>query len=432
MGRIYMVGSLTWHRRSITDWTFVAVAIASTMWALIAFPLQIVAWPVLVLLGSMALLAELLPVEIPRRGLRITLTLPFIAGIMHAAGVSAALLADGLITLVACFAVSRMKSEQIDFSRLTLTVALAVISVSSAGMLLWVLNSVLSPKWIATLFDDAVFAVAYAAVNILIATFFGRTWLGSSLTEVAPRSVVGSLMAGLLYMLTSLTVLVLMDHGLFIAIPLMLIPLLMLRKAVIMTNKLDDTYSEAMVTLTLMLQRAHPYTHGHLDRVALLAEKTGLRLGLSPSRACLLRHAAVLHDIGKIAIDEEILEKPARLTEQEMDHVRKHAEYGAIILAQSPQFQEISNWVKHHHERPDGRGYPSRLQSIEIPLESKVIAVTDAFDAMVGGATPGEKRGYRESMTQNEALAELQRCAGTQFDQAVVSAFTKVVSEATT
>ncbi len=188
-------------------------------------------------------------------------------------------------------------------------------------------------------------------------------------------------------------------------------------------------YFETLVGLMLMLQRAHPYTHGHLDRVARCAERVALKLGLGRRRAAMVKDAAILHDIGKIAVDEAILDKPAKLTDAEFDHVKKHSAMGANILANCPAFESIVPWVMHHHERPDGNGYPDRLPDVKIPIESKIIAVVDAFDAMVGGAGPGGKRTYREPMSISEALIELDRCAGTQFDPDVVRAFREVVME---
>jgi putative nucleotidyltransferase with HDIG domain len=190
-----------------------------------------------------------------------------------------------------------------------------------------------------------------------------------------------------------------------------------------------EHYYETITALTLMLQRAHPYTHGHLERVAKTAEEVARRLGLSSSRARMVREAAVLHDIGKIAVDEALLDKPGPLSESEMDHVRQHATWGAQILGPVRGFRDMLPWILHHHERPDGLGYPSGLADADIPLESKIIAVVDAYDAMTGSELPGTKRSYRDSMTVEEALQELNRCAGTQFDRRVVGAFRTVILE---
>ena len=172
-----------------------------------------------------------------------------------------------------------------------------------------------------------------------------------------------------------------------------------------------------------MLQRSHPYTQGHANRVAQMARNVGKELGLSSDRIHHLEMAAVLHDVGKITIDEEILDLPRKLTEREFEHVRDHAANGGDILAPLSGLEPLAHWIRCHHERADGKGYPSGLSDDHVPLESRIISVIDAFDAMIGGDSPEEKRSYRKPMTVEAALNELKRCAGTQFDSRVVAAF---------
>jgi HD-GYP domain-containing protein (c-di-GMP phosphodiesterase class II) len=123
-----------------------------------------------------------------------------------------------------------------------------------------------------------------------------------------------------------------------------------------------------------------------------------------------LRLAAMLHDIGKVAIPEAILRKPARLTADEMAIVRTHAEAGAEITARIEGLEGIAAWIRHSHEHVDGSGYPAGLRGEDIPLESRMLLVADAFDAMTSD------RAYRPAMPAADALAELRRCAGRQFD----------------
>ncbi len=181
--------------------------------------------------------------------------------------------------------------------------------------------------------------------------------------------------------------------------------------------------------LILLVQQAHPYTGAHLERVAALAENTGRNLGLNAKRAQRLRAAAILHDLGKVAIDEQILEKPSRLTDDEFAEIKRHSELGAKILEKSGLYPEISPWILAHHERPDGRGYPFGLHGDAIPLESRIIACVDAFDAMVGVSSVGGRRSYREPVDPEVAIQEVLRCAGTQFDTEVVEAFRKAVGQ---
>ncbi len=193
------------------------------------------------------------------------------------------------------------------------------------------------------------------------------------------------------------------------------------------SRKLHNDHTNILIALTRMFQRTHPYTHGHMHRVAELGRKTALALGVSYTRAQRVSEAAIIHDLGKIAVDERVLEKPGKLSTEEYEHVKLHSVLGAEILESSRNYKPIAKWIKHHHERIDGNGYPSKLKNEQIPLESKIIAVVDAFDAMVGGSELKEKRPYAPRKTQSEAIEELNRCSGTQFDKKVVKVFTSIV-----
>jgi two-component system cell cycle response regulator len=159
----------------------------------------------------------------------------------------------------------------------------------------------------------------------------------------------------------------------------------------------------------------------HRTGVAALAEKLCDRLALPPIEAQLVGLAAELHDVGKEAVPDEVLSKPGPLDEDEMAFIRQHTIIGQRILGVSPALNYVAQLVRSSHESIDGTGYPDGLHGDEIPLGSRVVAVCDAFDAMVS------ERPYREAMSVEEAIAELKRCAGTQFDAGVVEAFTSIV-----
>lgn len=197
------------------------------------------------------------------------------------------------------------------------------------------------------------------------------------------------------------------------------------RAEIVHQTRLDQT----LQALALMLQRAHPYTHAHIERVARIAERTARNLGLSETRAQHVHDAARLHDIGKIAIDEQVLDKPGTLTAEEYAHVKLHAPFGAAILEEIRSYRHLADWIRFHHERPDGSGYPDGLRGEQIPIEARIIAVADAYDAMTGGLDGADRRPYRDPLTQTEALAELERCSGSQFDPNVVRAFRQALAE---
>jgi putative nucleotidyltransferase with HDIG domain len=271
------------------------------------------------------------------------------------------------------------------------------------------------------------FTTAYALVNFFLVSYVEWVTSGRSIGDNVARSLEVGVRSFLFYALVVTAVAILVRRDLGWCIPLTLVPVWAIRTGLKQKADLYEQYYETITALNLMLQRAHPYTHAHLERVASSAEEVARKLGLSSGRARLVREAAVLHDVGKIAVDERVLDKPESLTQSELEHVRKHAEWGAEILAPVRQFAPLVPWIRHHHERPDGQGYPQGLRLEQIPMESRIIAVVDAFDAMTDTQDGKPGRAYRDPMSVDEAIAELERNAGTQFDEQVVRAFREVV-----
>ncbi len=154
----------------------------------------------------------------------------------------------------------------------------------------------------------------------------------------------------------------------------------------------------------------------HSQVVGSYAEAMGEKIGLYPDDVQRLRLAGILHDVGKIGVRGSILAKPGPLTAAEMEEMRTHPEIGARI-ARNAGLSDIALWISAHHERPDGRGYPLGLSEGEIPLEARILAVGDAYEAMTND------RAYRSAMNESKARAELKRNAGSQFDERVVEAF---------
>lgn len=183
---------------------------------------------------------------------------------------------------------------------------------------------------------------------------------------------------------------------------------------------LHDRPAQALKELRAISARVDsqvPYRDGHNQRVSKYSLKLGKELDLDEEAMVILETAALLHDFGKICIDERILIKPSSLTEQEKAEIQQHAIKGYYILAGFAEFELALDGVRTHHERYNGLGYPEGLVKDNIPLIGRIIAVADAYDAMTS------KRPYRDIKTKKQAITELKRCSGEQFDPVLVDAF---------
>lgn len=158
----------------------------------------------------------------------------------------------------------------------------------------------------------------------------------------------------------------------------------------------------------------------HSARVAAFADPVARRLGWAADLLRRLRFGSALHDVGKLAVPAEIIAKAGPLTAAERVEIERHPEAGARLLEGVPSAQAALPYVLRHHERWDGFGYPGRLAGTAIPVEARLLAVADAFDAMTSD------RPYRQALDQHVALAEIERCAGTQFDPRIAEAFLAV------
>lgn len=180
--------------------------------------------------------------------------------------------------------------------------------------------------------------------------------------------------------------------------------------------------AKKLAALTDRLGSRRGYTSDHTTAVSVLAVAIGRRLGLDPEEQAVVELGALLHDIGKLEVPETILNKPAALDELERRAMRRHVESGERLLHRVVDVPAVLDVVRWHHERWDGEGYPDGKRGEQIPLPARIVAVADAFQAMV------EVRPYRPGRTERAALAEIRRHAGTQFDPSCVEALRAVVA----
>ena len=181
-------------------------------------------------------------------------------------------------------------------------------------------------------------------------------------------------------------------------------------------RRLERSSFEAIESLNAAVDAKDPSTAGHSQRVEQIAARIGRELEFDPARLELLRLGALFHDIGKLAVPDAILLKPARLTRQEFEVIKRHCNDGARIVDRFGPLRPVVSMIRYHHERWSGDGYPAGLEGETIPIEASIVGVADSWDAMT------TNRPYKEMLTVEEAREEVKRCRGTQFRPDVVDA----------
>lgn len=209
----------------------------------------------------------------------------------------------------------------------------------------------------------------------------------------------------------------------YAAVMLFLLPLGLARMSLQLYRDTRRGYIETVQALADAIDAKDTYTGGHSARVSFYAREMAKKLGWQQERLEQVSFMALLHDIGKIGIKDQLLNKAGRYNDEEKLTVNNHAVLGADIIARSTPLRIIANYVRHHHEHYDGQGYPSGLRGKDIPAGARIIAVADCFDAITSVRT------YTTARSVHEALEELRRCSGTQFDPDVVRAMEEVMRE---
>ena len=185
----------------------------------------------------------------------------------------------------------------------------------------------------------------------------------------------------------------------------------------------DRRYAAALALLAGCVERQDPYTRDHCDQVSQYVRFAADRLALTDDEKHVACCAALLHDVGKIGVRRSVLNKPGPLLPEERAHVEGHVRIGYEMLNEIPELRPVAEAVLYHHERFDGSGYPEGLAGEQIPVAARIVAVVDAYCAML------DRRSYKEAYSPKRARAELLRCAGTQFDPVIVRAVLAAINE---
>jgi putative nucleotidyltransferase with HDIG domain len=200
-------------------------------------------------------------------------------------------------------------------------------------------------------------------------------------------------------------------------------PIILTRDALKRSLDLRASRMEALKALSSSVDARDTYTYNHSSRVSHLATMLAREMGFTESTVEMIEGGALLHDIGKLSVDAEILSKPGPLEPEERVAIREHPLHSAEVVSRVELLKETADIVKHHHERPDGTGYPAGLKGHEIPVGARILNVADAFDAMISD------RPYRRAKTVEQALDELRRGSGSEFDPVVVEYMTRLLGK---
>ena len=389
--------------------------------------------PEILIFFCMILASELMPVRCPGTDNDVTMTAPAVISLFLSHGIYAALTIAPISSFIGMLIVHRRRDLRWLLSMSSYNTALCMLPIAVACWVYYLvggrtlqggedvtLSSMIMPLFVSI--------TASTTANVLVFTT-GVALYNRDPWRLAAAQTVGWFVPN--YIVTAPSG-ILFAHlykqfGVY-GVLLILIPFIVGRQALNIYSRQTETYRETVTTLGSYMQHYHPYTKGHLERVADLSDKIARHMGLPYQSLLFIREAGLLHDIGKVGVNEEILDKVGQLSDEDWATIKQHPARGAEILAQMKFLERIVPWVRGHHERPDGRGYPDGLTTDEITPEAAVIAVADAFDAMTGGPDESSKRVYRTPLTIDQGIDQLRYGAGTQFDTRVVRAFMQVMA----
>ncbi len=301
-----------------------------------------------------------------------------------------------------------------NWGQLTLAAAAAA---QTYAFLHWALGGTF-PAW-PSLLAVLLAAVAYSVVNHALVA--GVVTLSSPDRFMQTFRTIGpSLVMQIPYVGIAVLTAVVIQRASLWALLLMAVPAVIARYGLLAFQRVDEAYDQMVTSVVNALEMKDPYTRGHSDRVSQLSVHVAEQLGVSYEERRLTRYAALLHDVGKIGVPLCIINKPGPLDDDEFAEIKKHPTIGADILHDVDFLGPAIDIVRYHHERLDGRGYPYGVSADELSQLVRIVTAVDAFDAMTS------TRSYRRALSVDDAVAELRRCAGRQFDPEVVEALAAV------
>lgn len=360
---------------------------------------------------ALIVIADTAQITLPRGGASIYASSPIDLAVIVLLGPTAIVFIEAIASFFTEVFVQRRPAMKIAFN-----IPLLIITVGVAGLAYHAFD----PAWKSLdswrfLVPLTVSGVVYYAVNtISISTIIGLS-TGKTPLFIWKQNYMWTFFHVFAFIpLGAIIALVYVSHGPWTVL-LFVVPIFLARYTFKLYVEMKEAHINTVAALTSAIDANDPFTHGHSYRVSRYALRVGNAMGLSARDLEILEYGALLHDIGKIAIQHDILLKPERLSEQELLTLKQHPTIGADIVENLKFLKEAAVLVRYHHEQPNGRGYPQGLKGDEIPIGARIILVADAFDAMTSD------RPYRKGLTIDQVVEQFEKYGGEQFDSEITA-----------
>jgi len=359
------------------------------------------------------IVADTAQISLPRGGASIYASSPIDLAAIILFGPSATAFMEAVSTLLSEVFIQRRPPVKIAFNvpLLVMTVGVAGIVYESFGPR-W--TDITSPRFLLPLF---LCGIVYYAVNTFsISTVIGLSD-GRNPLQIWKQNYMWTFFHILSFLpVGAIIALIYTGYGMW-TMALFIIPLFLARYSFQLYVEMKEAHINTVAALSSAIDANDPFTHGHSYRVSRYALRLGKAMNLSSKDLEILEYSALLHDIGKIAIQHDVLLKVGKLSEEEKRTLRQHPSIGADIVENLKFLKEAAVIVRHHHEQPDGKGYPDGLRGDEIPIGSRILLVADAFDAMTSD------RPYRKGLPMEKVVEQFELYKGKQFDLQISNLF---------
>lgn len=366
---------------------------------------------------ALIVIADTAQISLPRGGASIYASSPIDLAAIVLFGPAAAALIEALSTFISEVFIQRRSAIKIAFNipLLIMTVGLAGLVYESFGPT-W--TSLETPRFLLPLFFCGV--VYYFVNTFSISTVIGFSD-GKNPFRIWKQTYLWTFFHILAFMpVGAIIALIYLKSGMW-TVALFVIPLFLARYSFQLYIEMKEAHINTVAALSSAIDANDPFTHGHSYRVAQYALRLGKAMNLSSKDLEILEYSALLHDIGKIAIQHDVLLKPGRLDDDEYKTLKQHPSIGADIVENLKFLKEAADIIRFHHEQPDGNGYPDGLTTEDIPIGSRILLVADAFDAMTSD------RPYRKGLPLDQVIEQFERYRGKQFDNDISSLFLGMV-----